>query len=77
MLKRHQLCKITLAIGLALGTSVCSVQAEENSSTDTRADQDVEKISILGSRVSSRTATDSAVPVDIITAESLTKGGLY
>lgn len=75
MLKKNQLCKITLAIGLALGTSVFSVQAEENNSTDTQADQNVEKISILGSRVSSRTATDSAVPVDIITAESLTKGG--
>lgn len=38
-------------------------------------DEKIESIAILGSRVSSRTATESSSPVDIISSESLTKGG--
>ena len=38
-------------------------------------DENIESIAILGSRVSSRTATESSSPVDIISSESLTKGG--
>ncbi|MBE8167564.1 MAG: TonB-dependent receptor [Shewanella sp.] len=61
---------LALAIATALTTpSVLSAPATES------ADKSVETISVLGSRVSSRTATDSAVPVDIIEAESLTKSG--
>ncbi|WDE13782.1 TonB-dependent receptor plug domain-containing protein [Thalassomonas haliotis] len=61
---------LTVAISLALGNN--TVSAEQNSVPQA---EEIEKISILGSRVSNRTATESSVPVDIISAESLTKGG--
>ncbi|WP_394392101.1 TonB-dependent receptor plug domain-containing protein [Shewanella woodyi] len=62
---------LTFAIGIALGSTSVAVQAADEAS----AEQEVETISILGTRVSNRTATESAVPVDIISAESLTRGG--
>ncbi|WDE03386.1 TonB-dependent receptor [Thalassomonas viridans] len=62
----------TLTIAVSLALSNTSVYAEQN--TDSGAEE-IEKISILGSRVSNRTATESSVPVDIISAKSLTKGG--
>ena len=61
---------LTLAISVALGNA--SAYAEQNTAAQA---EDIEKISILGSRVSNRTATESSVPVDIISAKSLTKGG--
>ncbi|WP_281558817.1 TonB-dependent receptor [Thalassomonas sp. RHCl1] len=61
---------LTVAISLALGHN--TVSAQQNPAPQA---EEIEKISILGSRVSSRTATESSVPVDIISAESLTKGG--
>ena len=36
----------------------------------------VERIQVIGSRIALRTATDSAVPVDIITAEQLESTGM-
>ncbi|MPY21166.1 TonB-dependent receptor [Shewanella psychropiezotolerans] len=60
-----------LAITLALMSSNLYAETAEVEQLDAK----VEKISVLGSRVSSRTATESAVPVDIISAESLSRGG--
>lgn len=71
MIKLFRTHTLTLAVGLALANVSTYGHAEEQA----QVDNDVEKISILGSRVSSRTVTDSAVPVDLITAESLTQGG--
>lgn len=71
---------LTLAISLSLASTSIHAQSDSpaEQSTNVRKtenSQDIELISILGSRASSRTATDSAVPVDIISQESLTKGG--
>ncbi|GGI81496.1 TonB-dependent receptor [Shewanella hanedai] len=65
---------LTLAIGLAMGSTTLMAHSAEETSMD-KAEQEVETIMVLGTRVSNRTATESAVPVDIITAESLTRGG--
>jgi len=75
MMKINQQCKVTLAIGMALGTLALSVQASESPEAATNATQDIETINILGSRVSSRTSTESTSPVDIIASNTLTKGG--
>lgn len=61
----------TLALAIAATLVTPTIYAVEENSTD----EDVEKIAVLGSRVSSRTATDSAVPVDIIDADSLQRSG--
>jgi iron complex outermembrane receptor protein len=60
---------LALAIAVAIGSP--TVLAQEN----TVDDDNLEKISILGSRVANRSATESSVPIDIIDAKSLTKGG--
>ena len=71
MMAIHKVSSLTLAMALALTAS--STQAAEVSPES--AAKNVEKIAIIGSRVSSRTATESTAPVDIIDASSLTKGG--
>ena len=63
---------LALTIALSLGSSVTF--AQENLVTNTTDDK-VEKIAILGSRVASRSAGESSVPIDIIDAKSLTKSG--
>ncbi|MGK0268513.1 MAG: iron complex outermembrane receptor protein [Paraglaciecola sp.] len=63
---------LTLAITLALSHSVSFAQEDV---TQTKADKNIEQISILGSRVANRSATNSSVPIDIIDAASLTKSG--
>jgi len=71
MLNKFRAHSLTLAISLALGSSV-AYAAEEKT---VKKEADIEQISVLGSRVASRSATESAVPVDIIDAEALTRGG--
>ncbi len=61
----------SLALAIATTLTTPSIYAVEENGLD----DNVEKIAVLGSRVSSRTATDSAVPVDIIDAESLQRSG--
>nr|WP_275441378.1 TonB-dependent receptor [Psychrobium sp. MM17-31] len=72
MIKSFKANSLSVAITLALGTVTATANAAE-STKDTA--KDVEKISILGSRVSSRTETQSTAPIDIIDADALTKGG--
>lgn len=63
----------SLALGISLALSSYSfIAAAESESVEAK---NVERISVLGSRVSTRVITDSAVPVDIITADDLTKSG--
>lgn len=62
------------AISIALSTLFVGLPAFAETA-EVKTDEDVEKIAILGSRVSTRTATESTSPIDIITGESLTKGG--
>lgn len=63
---------LALAIAIAIGSPITF--AEETSTVSVK-DEAVEKIAILGSRVANRSATESSVPIDIIDAKSLTKGG--
>ena len=73
-MKKFRANSLTLAIGIALSSSTLMAHAAEETSMD-KVEQEVETIMVLGTRVSNRTATESAVPVDIISAESLTRGG--
>ncbi|XPF93616.1 TonB-dependent receptor plug domain-containing protein [Colwellia sp. RE-S-Sl-9] len=62
------------AISLALSSSFVGLPALAQTPA-VETEEEVETIAILGSRVSTRTATESTSPIDIITGESLTKGG--
>ncbi len=62
----------TLAIAVGLAFSASSVIAEE---AQVQAEKNIEQISVLGSRVSNRTVTESSSPIDLIDADTLNKGG--
>ncbi|TMO79468.1 hypothetical protein CWC12_20550, partial [Pseudoalteromonas ruthenica] len=63
-----------LAVAVSVAVSATSVQAAEQASA-AKADKNIEQISVLGSRVANRTATESTSPVDLIDADDLNKGG--
>ena len=63
----------TRAVAVAFAFSAPSiVNAEE---APVQAAKNIEQISVLGSRVSNRTSTESSSPIDLIDADDLTKGG--
>ncbi|HEA16613.1 MAG TPA: ligand-gated channel protein [Pseudoalteromonas prydzensis] len=62
----------TLAIAVGLAFSSSAVMAED---AQVEAEKNIEQISVLGSRVSNRTATESSSPIDLIDADDLNKGG--
>lgn len=66
--------KIALAGGLMLAMSQ-SVYAQQEQTDAAKAEQDVEKIVVVGSRGAPRSVGDSAVPVDVISADEFTKNG--
>lgn len=70
-MSKYRIHLLTLAILTALASSSAYAQEAEVE----KANEDIEKISILGSRVSSRTVNESTAPIDIISGESLSKGG--
>jgi iron complex outermembrane receptor protein len=72
MKTKFQLHSLTFAVAVALGSPIAFAQ---DGDVEVKSDEKIEKISILGSRVANRSATESAVPIDIIDAKSLTKGG--
>jgi iron complex outermembrane receptor protein len=72
MKTKFHIHSLTLAVAVALGSPIALAQ---DSDAEVKSDEKIEKISILGSRVANRSATESAVPIDIIDAKSLTKGG--
>ena len=63
---------IKFALLTSMSATLISTPAFAEEASVKEAD---ERISILGSRVSSRTVTESSVPVDIITSDDLTKSG--
>ncbi|MCE3004776.1 MAG: TonB-dependent receptor [Xanthomonadaceae bacterium] len=66
---------LSLSIALALAAPAAFAQQE---STEDAADgeaTELEAIVVTGTRVAGRTATETAVPVDIIAGEALTRGG--
>ena len=72
MKKTFPVQALTLSIAIALGSPTVFAQDD---TVNVKANDDIEKIAILGSRVANRSATESAVPIDIIDANSLKKGG--
>lgn len=63
----------TLAVAIAFAFSTPSiVNAQE---APVQAKKNIEQISVLGSRVSNRTSTESSSPIDLIDADDLNKGG--
>jgi len=62
---------LAIAISMALGT-VSSYAAEDNNA---KAEKDVEKIVVVGSRGAPRSVNDSPVPIDLIGGEELARGG--
>ncbi|MBQ4809911.1 TonB-dependent receptor [Pseudoalteromonas luteoviolacea] len=56
---------------LALALLASTTMAQANEPTDEK----IETISVLGSKVSNRTATESTSPIDILDTEQLNKGG--
>jgi len=72
MKAKHSIHPLTLAIAMTLGSPLAFTQ---NSAEAENNYEVLEEIFILGSRVANRSATESSVPIDIINAESLSKGG--
>ncbi len=64
---------LAIAVSLALGTT--STYAAEDDSAKTKAEKDVEKIVVVGSRGAPRSVNDSPVPIDLIGGEELSRGG--
>lgn len=62
---------LSLAIAFALGSASASAVAQSESDGAEVA----ERITVIGSRLSQRTATDGSAPVDIISAEDLVASG--
>ncbi|MCL5050643.1 TonB-dependent receptor plug domain-containing protein [Aliidiomarina maris] len=70
-MKKTNLLAVTISSVLA--TSGSAAIAQSNS---TSADAQAERITVIGSRLSQRTATDGTAPVDIISAEDLQASGI-
>ncbi|WP_445425771.1 MULTISPECIES: TonB-dependent receptor plug domain-containing protein [unclassified Alishewanella] len=65
---------IALAITLALFTPLTIAQQSNTSENDEKAEK-IEQIIVTGTRVAGRSVSDTAVPIDIISAENLTRAG--
>lgn len=63
--------KLSLLTSLALASST----ATQLHAAESKADDDIEKIAIVGSRAAPRSVNDSPVPVDIMGGEELEKNG--
>ena len=61
---------LALAVGVALGTAT-SYAADDNA----KAEKNIEKIVVVGSRGAPRSVNDSPVPIDLIGGEELERGG--
>jgi len=62
---------LALAVSMALGT--LSVYAAENNNA--KAEKDIERIAVVGSRGAPRSVNDSPVPIDLIGGDELARGG--
>jgi iron complex outermembrane receptor protein len=63
----------TLAVAVAFAFSAPNIVNAQEALVE--ADKNIEQISVLGSRVSNRTSTESSSPIDLIDADDLNKGG--
>jgi len=62
---------ITTSIISGFSVNLYAQEAEDNSATN----EDIEKISIVGSRVKGRGSLDTAAPVDVISGDDLVNQG--
>lgn len=68
--------KTLSALAVAASISAPNLMAAEQNSANDAANETVERIQVVGTRIALRTATDSAAPVDIITSEQLAATGI-
>ena len=62
-------------INVALLPAILSAMSQTALAQEQEIDEDIEQISIIGSRVSGRSADELPVPVDILSAEALVNTG--
>lgn len=62
-------------LAAAVAFACCAPSAASAQAQSTVAKKNIEQISVLGSRVSNRTSTESSSPIDLIDADDLNKGG--
>jgi len=72
MSNKFRACTLSLAISVALGSVSVSAAEDDISKVDKK---DIEQIVVVGSRGAPRSVNDSPVPIDLIGAEELSRGG--
>jgi len=72
--QHFNLCKLALCIGFAPLLAIPQIANAQTSNSS--AEQELEQISVIGSRRLGRTVEDSPVPIDIIGADALESSGL-
>ncbi|KRS21604.1 TonB-dependent receptor [Alishewanella sp. WH16-1] len=65
---------LALAVTLVLTSPLALAQQSNTSETEEKAER-IEQIVVTGTRVAGRSVSDTAVPIDIVSAESLTRAG--
>src|SRR5690349_6375685 len=61
---------LRLAVAMSLGAFASASLAQEQ---DAAPDDDVDEVVVTGTRVAARTRLDSVAPVDVLSAETLTR----
>ncbi len=72
-----ELCRLTLvvvAVMMIFGIATSSALAQDTPAAD--AKEEVAEVVVTGTRVANRSALDTAVPVDVVSADVLTGGGI-
>lgn len=65
---------LALTVALALASPLALAQQNTNTETEEKAER-IEQIVVTGTRVAGRSVSDTAVPIDVVSAESLTRAG--
>ncbi|EHR40888.1 TonB-dependent receptor plug domain-containing protein [Alishewanella jeotgali] len=65
---------LALAVTLVLSSPLALAQQSSNTETEEKAER-IEQIVVTGTRVAGRSVSDTAVPIDVVSAESLTRAG--
>lgn len=67
--------RASILAALALSLSAGEAALAQSPATDAQQPQEVTKITVTGSRVSNRVVSDSATPIDLLTAEEISSTG--
>lgn len=68
--------RITLAAGLAAWAIGQTAAAQESEPTDDSLEEIIQRVVVTGTRVANRSALETAVPVDVVTSETLSNVGV-